>query len=135
MKSSIKTIILIVSLFLIIVISGLLTLMYLIKTCDKLETNINAAFESVSVEQWDKAESQLKEFEEQWDSTKRGWAMLVDHFEIDNIDNSFTKAKEYIKSKDFSEALAELEALKHYIGHIPEKEGFSLKNILMITSP
>lgn len=130
MKSNIKTTLVIISLFIVIILSGILSISYLKKSCDKLETYVKEASTSVSNKQWTNAEIQLLDFEEQWKKTKYGWAMLLDHFEIDNIDDSFTKSKKYIESQDFSSALAELETLKHYIEHIPTKESFSLENIL-----
>lgn len=130
MNSNTKTLILIACLLLVIIISGTLSLYYFASSSSKLEYSINVAATSVSDGQWDLAIKQLETFENIWESTKFGWAILLDHFEIDNIDNSFIKSKEYVESKDLSLALAELEALRQYILHIPQKEGFSLENIL-----
>jgi len=129
-NSNTKTIILVACLLLIIIISGLFTLYYLDLTSDKLEHQVRAACVSVSDNQWDLAKKQLEAFEHTWKKTKYGWAILLDHFEIDNIDNSFTKSRKYVESNDYSLALAELEALRQYILHIPKKESFSLENIL-----
>lgn len=130
MNINIKTILLITVLVLIIIISGVITLNYLYRSSSKLETNINSAYSAVSKTQWELAENQLKEFETNWKKTKYIWAMLVDHFEIDNIDNSFVKSKQYIESKDYPSALSEVDSLRQYILHIPRKENFSLENIL-----
>lgn len=130
MNSNTKIIILVALILLIIILSGTLTLYYLNLSANKLEYNVKDACVSVRDNQWDAAAKQLEAFGDTWDKTKFSWAILLDHFEIDNIDNSFTKSKKYIESKDFSSALAELEALRQYILHIPQKEGFSLENIL-----
>ncbi len=130
MNSNTKIIILVICILLIIITSGALSLHYFNKTASKLEYTVNAACEYVSANKWASAKNQLEDFEYTWEKTKFGWAILLDHFEIDNIDNSFTKSKKYIESEDFSSALAELEALRHYILHIPEKEDFTLENIL-----
>lgn len=130
MNSNTKTIIVITCLVLVIIISGLLSLYYLNVSAGRLEQNIGSASLSVTNNQWTEAADQLEDFEHIWEKTKFGWATMVDHFEIDNIDNSFTQAKKYVESQDYSSALAELETLRHYILHIPKKEGFSLENIL-----
>ncbi len=130
MNSNTKTIIVIICLVLVIIISGLLSLYYLNISAGRLEKSVGSAGLSVSNEQWDEAGKQLKDFEQLWDKTKFGWAIMLDHFEIDNIDNSFTEAKKYVESRDYPSALAELEALRHYILHIPKRESFSLENIL-----
>ncbi|MHB8065156.1 MAG: DUF4363 family protein [Ruminiclostridium sp.] len=130
MNSNTKTIILVACLLIIIILSGSLTLYYLNLSANELEHSIKAACKSVSDNQWDSAKGHLDTFEATWKKTKFGWAILLDHFEIDNIDNSFTKSEKYVESEDFSLALSELEALRQYILHIPQKEGFSLENIL-----
>ncbi len=130
MKRNNKTMLVIIALFLIIVLSGILTLYYLNASADKLEKSVDSALASVSSKQWDLADQYLKDFGERWNSTKFSWAVLLDHFEIDNIDNSYVKAKKFIESQEYPSALAELDALKQYIEHIPKKESFSLENIL-----
>lgn len=129
MNSNTRTIIFVAILFIVIIISGTITIHYLGKSAGSLEFSVNSAIESVTDRQWGYAEKQLENFNKNWDSTKYYWAMLVDHFEIDNIDDCFTKTKKYVESKDYSSSLAELEALKYYIKHIPEKEDFTLENI------
>jgi len=129
-NSKLKSIILVISILLIITISGILTLTYFNKTADKLEKTVISASEAIKANKWDHAASQLKSFEQSWEKTKFGWAILLDHFEIDNIDNSFTKSKKFVEAGDFSASLAELEALREYILHIPQKEKFTIENIL-----
>jgi len=129
MNSNTKTIILVAFLLIIVILAGSVTLHYLVSSSNKLEISVKAASKSVGSNQWDTAIKQLDSFEYTWEKTKFGWAILLDHFEIDNIDNSFTKSKKYVESKDSSSALAELEALRHYILHIPEKESFTIENI------
>lgn len=129
MNTNTKTLILVAILLIAIILSGSLTLYYLGRSAGVLNSSVAAASKSVTDKQWSSAEKQLEEFDKNWDRTKYYWAMLVDHFEIDNIDDSFTKTKKYVESEDYSSALAELEALKYYILHLPKKESFSLENI------
>lgn len=130
MNSNTKTLILVTCLLLIIIISGSLTLRYFNLSASKLEYTIKDACDAVSDKQWATAKNHLDAFEHTWENTKFGWAIFLDHFEIDNIDNSFVKSKKYVESEDFSSALSELEALRNYILHIPKKESFTLENIL-----
>lgn len=130
LNSKVKAIILVISIILTITISGILTLVYFNKTAHDLEKDVNTASEAVKAKNWDYANTQLADFERSWNKTKFGWAILLDHFEIDNIDNTFTKSRKFVEAGDFSSALAELEALKKYILHIPQKENFSIENIL-----
>lgn len=130
MTANTKTLILIACILLIVIFSGILSQYYLIRSAKKLDSNIETAYISAGEKQWDNAKKQLDSFEADWQKTKYIWAILLDHFEIDNIDNSFTKSKEYIESEDYSSAVAELKSLRQYVMHIPQKESFSLENIL-----
>jgi hypothetical protein len=129
-NTNVKTIIIVACLLSSVILSGLFLQYYLVYSADKLDSSIKVTYSSVSEKQWDNAKEQLADFEANWKKTKYFWAMLLDHFEIDNIDNSFTKSREYIESEDFSSAVAELEALRQYVLHIPKTESFSLENIL-----
>ncbi|WP_010248121.1 DUF4363 family protein [Acetivibrio cellulolyticus] len=79
---------------------------------------------------WEAAETELAAIEEEWPRVEKIWAVLLDHAEIDNIDEALSKVSEYVKSKSAPLALAELASLKKYINHIPVKESFNLKNVL-----
>lgn len=78
---------------------------------------------------WSSAAESLKKVQEKWAGTKKIWAMLIDHFEIDNIEITLTRVEQFILCKDASSALAEASALMKYVRHIPQKEAFSLENI------
>lgn len=130
MNSNTNTAIILIILLLVLIVSGSLTLYYLNNSADKLENSISAASDSVIKKEWSAAKKELADFSKDWNKTKYSWAMLIDHIEIDNIDDSFHKSLKYIESEDYPSALAELDALRHYILHIPEKENFSFENIL-----
>jgi hypothetical protein len=128
--SNVKTILIIASLLLSVILSGVFLHTYLLSSSNKLDSSLKACYSYLTKEEWDSAKKHLTDFSVYWKKTRFFWAMLLDHFEIDNIDNTFTKAMEYIESKDYSSAVAELEALRQYVLHIPERESFSLENIL-----
>lgn len=129
-NSKTKALILVIGIILVIAISGISTLIYFNKTANYLEKTVNLASEAVKARKWDYAANQLEAFKHSWEKTKFGWAILLDHFEIDNIDNSFSKSQKFVEAGDFSSSLAELEALRKYILHIPQKEKFTIENIL-----
>lgn len=132
MSNNAKTVSVVICLVLVIIISGVLAIFYLNRSCAKLEKSVEAAGLFIQNNQWESAEKLLNDFESNWNKAKFGWAILLDHFEIDNIDNSYTKTKKYVETRDYPSSMAELEALKQYLEHIPEKERFSLENILSV---
>jgi hypothetical protein len=81
-------------------------------------------------QKWEAAQTELAAIEKEWPKVENTWTILLDHSEIDNIDESLSKVSEYIKAKSAPLALAELATLKRYVKHIPEKEALSIKNVL-----
>lgn len=129
-KKSTRVLIFVGILLVIVIASGIIVQYYLRYSAHTLDLNIQSTYNAVENKDWDNAVKQLNIFERKWNKTKYVWAIFLDHFEIDNIENSYTKSMEYITNKDRSLSAAELKALKQYVLHIPKKESFSLENIL-----
>ncbi len=94
-----------------------------------LEEKISVIDTNTRKGNWDAAEAELSAIEEEWPKVENIWTVLLDHIEIDNIDEALKKVSEYVKARNAPLALAELATLKQYIKHIPEKESLNLKNI------
>lgn len=98
-------------------------------TSRNLENQVTVVEDNTRAGNWEKAEAELSNMEKDWSRTKKIWAMLLDHIEVDNIDETLSKMSRYIESRESSLALAEASTLKQFIKHIPEKESFKLENI------
>lgn len=117
-------------LLVLVIGTSIFTLNTLSKNALELEQQINEIESYTINKDWSNAEKCLSSIKEDWDRVEKTWALLLDHMEIDNIEISLIKMAEYIKTKDYTLAMAEISTLKQYVKHIPEKEGFSLKNLL-----
>jgi hypothetical protein len=95
----------------------------------RIETMILSLENNIILENWEEAQNVIENIEEDWTITKKTWAMFLDHTEIDNIDESLSKLKKYIETREPSLALAEASTLKLFIVHIPEKEALNFENI------
>lgn len=123
----------ITSIFLLLAIiigTGIFSTRILASTSDKLQQQIAEVENSIASENWEKAEESIKNVEINWKKTEKTWAILLDHFEIDQIDNTLSRLTKYIETQDKPLALAEAEAMKKYVEHIPEKETLRMKNVL-----
>lgn len=98
-------------------------------TSQDLESHVAKIEEHIKAEDWEKIDTPLESVEKQWKKTSRTWAILIDHFEIDNIDAALSRMSMFIEAKDRGPALAEAGILRQYIRHIPEKESMRLINI------
>lgn len=112
-----------------IIISGLLTTNFYSRTSKELSEKISALTDYVTSGNWHMADSEIENMEKEWSKTEKKWAVLIDHFEIDNIEMSLKRTKKYIESKDRTLSLAELEGLNFMINHIYKKDEFNLSNI------
>ncbi len=110
--------------------SGVWMVRALDKSADDLAGRIDRIEAQVRRENWDEAERTLEGVGARWAGMKKWWTITLDHKEIDNIDFAMARLREYIRTEDDELALGEAAALRGMIRHIPEKEAFTLENIL-----
>lgn len=123
---------LIYSLIIIIIIIsfGIFTINMLKSEAENLHAFLIEIESNIYADEWEKAKNTVKTTQKQWDKYKKIWPMLIDHFEIDNVNINFAELQAYILSSDKTESLSRLAALKVLIKHIPERESFIIQNIL-----
>ncbi len=119
----------ILALLVIIIGSSLIGANILSNTSGKLSGNIEKVESSTTSEDWNNALKYLDDIEKDWSKSEGIWSILIDHIEIDNIENSLTRMKKYIEVKDRALALGEIANLKQYVKHIPQKETFNFRNV------
>jgi hypothetical protein len=121
---------LIVSILLIIIIlGGASTYKYLRFESEMFNEKLSALDKSIDNEDWNKANELYKLIADNWDKSKKRYSMLIEHFEIDNINMSIAELKAFIKTKNQSLSKAKISSLKTLIMHMSEKEAFTLENI------
>jgi hypothetical protein len=117
--------------FLILIIAGsLMTIYYINHQSDALQNQLVELERQVDRENWDIANSRYNDFKENWDKVDHIWSMLIDHYEIDNINMNLGELEAFIKTMNKEDALAKISSLQWLVKHIPEKEFPTLKNIL-----
>lgn len=126
-----KTLIISIIGFIVIITIGLITQSYLEKSADSLLKDVNA-LKLLIVANKSELTNKIKEpLVEEWEKTKKIWSALIDHDELDSIEEIIKRIEILLSSpEEKAELLAELNRLDFYLHHIPEKEGFELENIL-----
>ncbi len=119
----------IIALTLIIIILSVVTQRFLYNGSQSMKQSIDSVETSIGSSNWNQADTQLTRMINSWSGVKGYWSSLIDHQEIDNIDETLARLQMFIKGKDNASALAEAAALKKFIVHIPEREKPSLENI------
>jgi len=120
-----------ITLTLIIIVAGGLWINHeLQKATDNLVMQIEQINQLINASQWPEAVNQTQQLEEIWKKEGRWWPIFLDHQEMDNIEFSMAKFKEYVAAQDAALSLGQLSEIKIMVEHIPEKEKVNLKNIL-----
>ncbi len=94
----------------------------LIQKIDLIESDITNG-------RWDHAYKNTLAFEKEWGKSAKWWPTILDHQEMDNIEFSLAKFKEYVAGKNNVLSLAQLSEIKLMLEHLPKKEAISLQNI------
>ena len=97
---------------------------------EELTHNIDQISISIENQRWEAARVQTDKFEKIWQDKARWWPIIMDHQEMDNIEFSLARFKEYVNCQDNSLARGQLSELRLMIRHIPQKEAVTIKNIL-----
>lgn len=100
------------------------------RSTNELSQKIDRISKAVEGNQWETAEQQTGKLEKSWAQKARWWPIFLDHQEMDNIEFSLAKVKEYVASHDSPLSRGQLSELKLMIEHIPRKEEINLENIL-----
>ncbi len=91
--------------------------------CNELE-------ELVSSESWEKAYGKSLELFNDWQSNHFVISMVINHSEIDNINNELWKLTQYVKCKSEDESLASIHVVKFLLEHIIKMEKINIENIV-----
>lgn len=98
-------------------------------TTDDLSQQIGQISLAMRQQEWEAAVKQSEQLEQLWEEKAKWWPVFLDHQEMDNIEFSLARVKEYVASRDQALSMGQLSELKLMIEHIPRKEAVNLENI------
>lgn len=97
---------------------------------NELVNHVDKVSEAIQTSNWDTAVEQTQDLEKTWEHEAKWWPVFLEHQEMDNIEFSMAKLKEYVASNNSALSLGQLSEIRLMIEHIPKKEKVSLENIL-----
>lgn len=130
MKVNIKTIIGLILATLILIGGTYSVYYYLHVTSEKMLSKVSTIEDLLTKDDLESAEKVAVELSKQWTQYEKKWTTLTSHHEIDSVTTSLKNTLEFIRFNDVANSMANLEALRHYIEHIPSMEEFTIRNIL-----
>lgn len=124
-----RTFVLAVVILVIIITGCLFSTNFINAETRSMQDQLTKLEKQLYVEDWDKARTEYKNFKSQWNEIHPIWSMLIDHNEIDYINMDLSELEAFIINEDKTNALAKTSSLHVLVGHIPEKEYLTLRNI------
>lgn len=110
--------------------SGLWINDWLLDSSVRLVEQIEAVNGQIETGDWAEATVQVHELERKWDKEAKWWPVFLEHQEMDNIEFSLARCKEYVSRQDLALSMGQLAETRLMIEHIPRKEEINLENIL-----
>lgn len=96
---------------------------------EQLVGQIEQVSEAIKHNDWPVAARETDRLEQVWEQQAGWWPVFFEHYEMDNIEFSMAKSKEYVDSQDAALSLGQLSEIKLMIEHMPRKEAVSLDNV------
>lgn len=119
----------VVGFLILVIVLMLISTHIILGAADKIESELSGLYENVIKNDYKLANSNYLDIVKKWGEYKKGWAMLIEHQEIDKIDEELTKIKEYLLEQDRTLLLSEISLLKFYICHVREMILLKIENI------
>ena len=103
------------------------------KYTKKVTNNITHLLEDIETSIKDEnianIDNAVNNLENDWNSYHKKLAYYIEHDELEKVDNAIIAMKSFIKTKQYPDAIAELEEARFVLKHIQEKNSLNLENI------
>ena len=96
---------------------------------DRLVAQIDRISAAIEQDDWDGAAGETDRLIAVWEQEACWWPIFFEHYEMDNIEFSMAKCKEYVACKNAPLSLGQLSEIRLMIEHMSRKEAVSLGNI------
>ena len=107
----------------------LLTQNFTEKTVKEIRETFSKIENEIVKQNIEQIKIELENISNKWEEKQNRLAYYIEHDELEKVHTAIVTMKSYIKTNDFSSAMAELEEGKFVIEHIQEKNSFNLQNI------
>ena len=122
--------ILIIGLVVLIVVSSLFAQNWLEHSSETLSKQITVIQKQTSAGNIIEAQQGLNRLKTSWNDIRKGWLLITDHREVDQIETTLVRLESHLKELQYPLVMQELATMKHLVKHIPLKERLSIGNIL-----
>ena len=118
----------IILLFLVLAGSAAL-LIYTTILYNDLQDRLIGLQQIVEEEEWEKAEKEVEQLQEQWGRADASWTPIMDHRQVDRVDESFTRIFRLVDLRKKDDLLLEITITRRQLLRLKETEVPNLRNV------
>ncbi len=96
---------------------------------ETLKTDLKNELDSNEKELNEKMLEEIGKIKENWESRHDKLAYYIEHNELEKVENNLTALNSFVQTKEYADAIKELDESVFVLRHIQEKYAFNLKNI------
>ena len=131
MKETIICVVIVIA----IVIGSIITQKYTTETVETFTKKLKKIKEDiVNIEEQNEVQlveikNKIKNIEKEWNKRHNKLAYFIEHDELEKIETNITGLRSFVDTKEYPEAICELETGIFILNHLEEKYALSLQNI------
>ncbi len=124
-----KELIIIITIIIAIIALDLITNNFTEATVTIFEQDLKQLRISLENEDELKTVNEINTIKEKWKVKYDKLAFYIEHDELEKVGTEFTKLSSYIDTKEYEEAISELDTVDFILKHIKDKEKFSIQSV------
>lgn len=124
-----KELIIIITIIIAIIALDLITNNFTEATVTIFEQDLKQLRISLKNEDELKTVNEINTIKEKWKVKYDKLAFYIEHDELEKVGTEFTKLSSYIDTKEYEEAISELDTVDFILKHIKDKEKFSIQSV------
>ena len=115
---------------LFVVLAGSAALMiYTTILYNDLQDRLIGLQQIVEEEEWEKAEKEVEQLKEQWRRADTSWTPIMDHRQVDRVDESFTRVFRLVDLRKKDDLLLEITIVRRQLLRLKDTEVPNLRNV------
>lgn len=115
---------------LFVVLAGSAALMiYTTILYNDLQDRLIGLQQIVEEEEWEKAEKEVEQLQEQWGRADASWTPIMDHRQVDRVDESFTRVFRLVDLRKKDDLLLEITIVRRQLLRLKDTEVPNLRNV------
>lgn len=124
-----KTVWIAAILFMVVLTGSLILFIYTTALYNELQESLYRICQAVEKDDWAAAQRESRELQKIWAKTDSSWAPIMDHHQVDHLDESLTRVIKLVEMHNREESLVEVTVAMRMAKRIKDTELPTIRNI------